>query len=152
MSVDEQVRAFGDWDAPITDGAEWIDVPTELWCMYCRERFEPGDNGAVMPNGFAQHRECSLRSVYGGIGHLVDHERYCRSELGPDAGLTYRLSSLLVWRHQTKPVTEAELERWRSGTCQWFALCENEATTIEPHPILGVVPICDRCKALIDKL
>jgi hypothetical protein len=29
--------------------------------------------------------------------------------------------------------------------CQWFALCTNEATRVEPHPILGDVPICDRC-------
>lgn len=29
--------------------------------------------------------------------------------------------------------------------CQWFALCENPATTTESHPILGDVPICGRC-------
>ncbi len=29
--------------------------------------------------------------------------------------------------------------------CQWFLLCENPATTVRPHPILGNVPICDRC-------
>lgn len=32
-----------------------------------------------------------------------------------------------------------------SQRCQWFALCENEATTTEPHPVLGNVPICQRC-------
>lgn len=31
--------------------------------------------------------------------------------------------------------------------CEWFALCDNEATTEMPHPILGAVPICERCKA-----
>lgn len=90
-------RAFGTWDAPATDDAEWIDVPTELSCMHCQERFKEGDNGAVTPTGFAQHRECSLRSVMGGIGHQVDHAYYCRSELGPDAGLSYRRSAILVW-------------------------------------------------------
>jgi hypothetical protein len=30
-------------------------------------------------------------------------------------------------------------------TCEWFLLCANEATTTEPHPILGQVPICVRC-------
>jgi hypothetical protein len=52
-----------------------------------------------MPSGFAQHRECSLRSVMGGIGHIVDHARYCHGDLGTDAGLPYRVSALLVWMH-----------------------------------------------------
>lgn len=30
-------------------------------------------------------------------------------------------------------------------TCEWFALCGNPAVTTEPHPILGDVPICQRC-------
>lgn len=30
--------------------------------------------------------------------------------------------------------------------CEWFALCTNEATGIIAHPILGDVPICDRCR------
>ena len=92
------VQAFGEWDAPVTDDAVWIDVPTELSCMCCQLPFEEGDNGAIMPNGYAQHRECSLRSVLGGIGHHIDHGRYCHGELGPDAGLSYRQSALLVWR------------------------------------------------------
>jgi hypothetical protein len=119
MGVD--VWAFGTWDAPMTDDAEWIDVPTDLSCMFCRQRFEPGANGAVMPTGFAQHRECSLRAVWGGIGHLVNHHRYCRGELGTDAGLGYRQSALLVWRHAVEklPVTETELDhllREQNGT------------------------------------
>lgn len=34
-------------------------------------------------------------------------------------------------------------------TCQWFLLCKNTATTTEPHPILGEVPICARCAAKV---
>lgn len=30
-------------------------------------------------------------------------------------------------------------------TCSWFALCEDDATTIVQHPILGGVPCCARC-------
>lgn len=33
------------------------------------------------------------------------------------------------------------------GTCQWFALCDNQATTTVAHPVLGDVPICARCLA-----
>lgn len=33
-------------------------------------------------------------------------------------------------------------------TCQWFALCTNPATDLVPHPILGSVPACERCKVL----
>lgn len=111
------VRAFGEWDAPVTDEAEWIEVPLDLSCMYCGCRFVEGDNGALMDNGWAQHRECSLRVVMGGIGHLVDHAKYCRGPLGTDAGLSYRQSARLVWRHfndPLHPVTEEELEMWRA--------------------------------------
>jgi hypothetical protein len=31
------------------------------------------------------------------------------------------------------------------GPCEWFAGCQNEATHLEPHPILPPVPACDRC-------
>jgi hypothetical protein len=61
-----RVRAFGEWDAPITDDAEWIDAPTDLACMFCRRRFEAGDNGAILPTGFATHRDCILRAILGG--------------------------------------------------------------------------------------
>lgn len=44
--------------------------------------------------------------------------------------------------------TEQEL----TGPCAWFALCENPATTTEPHPILGPVPICQRCAAKLKAL
>jgi hypothetical protein len=36
--------------------------------------------------------------------------------------------------------------------CQWFALCENVATTTRPHPVLGDVPICDRCDEKVENL
>lgn len=29
--------------------------------------------------------------------------------------------------------------------CEWYALCANLAVGTTPHPILGPVPICDRC-------
>lgn len=42
------------------------------------------------------HRACALREVLGGIGHLVDHDRWCVREGDPDAGMTYRESALCV--------------------------------------------------------
>jgi len=44
--------------------------------------------------------------------------------------------------HYREPVTSPTL-------CQWFALCTNPATITRPHPVLGDVPICDRCQAKI---
>jgi hypothetical protein len=29
--------------------------------------------------------------------------------------------------------------------CEWFALCDNPAVGTLPHPVLGDVPVCDRC-------
>lgn len=65
-------------------------------CTLCQEPIAPGDverNGSV---GFVAHTECSLRSVIGGIGHLLDHAHFCHGPLGPDAGLTFRESAMLV--------------------------------------------------------
>ena len=42
------------------------------------------------------HRECMLRNVMGGIGHLMDHDHFCLDCHDPDAGLSYRQSALLV--------------------------------------------------------
>lgn len=35
--------------------------------------------------------------------------------------------------------------------CQWFALCDNPAMTTLAHPVLGDVPICNRCKDKVAK-
>lgn len=43
------------------------------------------------------HRECSLRSVLGGIGHLRDHDHWCTRMGDPDGGRSYRESALAVW-------------------------------------------------------
>lgn len=36
--------------------------------------------------------------------------------------------------------------------CGWFAACDNISTGAMAHPILGDVPICDRCRAKTDRL
>lgn len=35
-------------------------------------------------------------------------------------------------------------------TCELFLLCENEATGVVEHPILGYVPGCKRCATKLD--
>jgi hypothetical protein len=42
--------------------------------------------------------------------------------------------------HVVVPVEAAD----DAAVCEWFALCTNPATSVEPHP-MGDVPICDRC-------
>jgi hypothetical protein len=29
--------------------------------------------------------------------------------------------------------------------CQWFVLCDRDAVTVTPHPLIGAVPCCQRC-------
>jgi hypothetical protein len=63
-------------------------------CQLCDEPLLPGETLApfIMPS----HRECGLRNVLGGIGHLMDHEYYCLELHDPDGGFTYRESARLV--------------------------------------------------------
>ncbi len=37
-------------------------------------------------------------------------------------------------------------------TCEWFARCTNEAVGEMPHPILGGVPICERCAEKVERI
>ena len=76
---------------------EQVPAPVGEKCMFCLVPVREGDQGLVNYAGVPQHRECGMRSALGGIGHQVDHEHYCEGELGTDAGLSYRDSSLLVW-------------------------------------------------------
>lgn len=64
-------------------------------CELCREDIDPGEVSRKVST-MAAHRECLLRSVAGGIGHLIDHAHFCGERGDPDAGLSYRLSALLV--------------------------------------------------------
>lgn len=93
------------WDAPVCENA--VQVNTPPWgdkCLLCHEVIVEGDSGTYVGNLTMQgttmepvHKECSLRAVLGGIGHHLNHAAHCRLGEGPDAGLTYRQSALLVW-------------------------------------------------------
>lgn len=70
------VRAPG--GAPVPENAPTSCLLCDTWCL----------------EGF--HRSCMLRSVSGGIGHLLDHHRFCVVDGDPDAGMTYRDSARCV--------------------------------------------------------
>jgi hypothetical protein len=36
--------------------------------------------------------------------------------------------------------------------CRWFIRCDAPAVTTLPHPILGAVPVCQRCHDKIQAL
>jgi hypothetical protein len=61
------------------------------------------------------HWQCSLREVIGGIGHLVAHPYWCTQMHDPDAGLTYRQSSLLVAAWIEVMGVEEAANQWRGS-------------------------------------
>lgn len=71
-----------------------------MTCLLCSEPITEADDARDLVPGHA-HRECLLRSVLGGIGHLTDHAHWCLGQHDPDGGLTYRASALAVdeWVH-----------------------------------------------------
>ena len=62
-------------------------------CVLCEEAMDGEESGSTAQ---PMHRACGLRSVIGGIGHLIDHDHFCNTARDPDAGLDYRTSALLV--------------------------------------------------------
>jgi hypothetical protein len=71
-------------------------------CYFCSEPIEASQEVAegrffdAYGNERRNHRECALRAVVGGIGHLTDHILWCVVRDDPDAGRTWRQSSLEV--------------------------------------------------------
>jgi hypothetical protein len=82
--------------------------PDPRTCAFCAEPILPGEEyapGSMRDETGAylvSHRECSLRQVIGGIGHLQDHAYWCNERHDPDAGMTYRKSAIAVdlWIHK----------------------------------------------------
>lgn len=74
---------------------EWRRRASSFIGQHCTLCHEPLTGRSASTN-MAVHRECGLRDVVGGIGHLLDHELWCIARDDPDAGLTYRQSALLV--------------------------------------------------------
>lgn len=97
---------FGEaWPSGVCDEGRQVPTPVGELCCYCGELIEADHQGTFIANGYdpqlpsflPQHKECSLRSVMGGIGHIEDHARWCLKEHDPDGARTPRQSSLEVW-------------------------------------------------------
>ena len=94
------------WPSGICDDGEQVSTPVGRVCVLCDVPIVEGDQGSFMGTALleghgdfgAVHRECSLRSVLGGIGHLTDHQRWCIEAGDPDGAVNYRTSALMVWR------------------------------------------------------
>lgn len=76
-------------------------------CEMCEEPIDAGSLAEAQPIGTPEgrrlaHRECLLRNVLGGIGHLEDHNHWCNEMHDPDGGRSYRQSALEVdaWVHR----------------------------------------------------
>ena len=72
-------------------------------CPLCEEPVtaeQSADPGAQRLGGLGgyrvAHRECLLRDVRGGIGHLEDHAFWCIEANDSDAGRTRRQSAIAV--------------------------------------------------------
>jgi hypothetical protein len=68
-------------------------------CVLCTEPIADWTTSvAIGPVGSDSlgHRECLLRNVLGGIGHLLDHQHWCIQMHDPDGGMTYRESAIAV--------------------------------------------------------
>jgi hypothetical protein len=71
-------------------------------CMLCSEYVMSNDEQArgIWLDEYGEHRkvhrECALRNVIGGIGHIEDHDKWCLVHRDPDMGLGFRKSAQLV--------------------------------------------------------
>jgi hypothetical protein len=92
-------------------------------------------------------RQRKTRDVYEVQGHYGFHGWECVTAEETRAEAKQRMREYLT----NEPGIGFRIvkKRERIQLCQWFALCDHEANGTMPHPVLGEVPICDRCRAKI---
>lgn len=73
-------------------------------------------------------------------------------ELADHKGTAFARDTMRGIRRMGAKFHERDLTAWvqryvdeHVTTCEWFAMCDREAATTRSHPVLGEVPICDRC-------
>jgi hypothetical protein len=95
---------FGEpWPSGVCDNGIQVPTPVGVNCILCQTPVQEGDQGSFMHGSDEEgvipaHKECSLRSVLGGMGHHEDHQLWCMERGDPDGGRTYRQSALEVWK------------------------------------------------------
>jgi hypothetical protein len=92
--------------------------------------------GRVIGGGW-WHLDAFKGKVQG--AHTLALKLIARGWLRAGEGETAQLAELQPERDELLAAARA------AGTCQWFAHCQNAATGITPHIVLGDVPTCDRC-------
>lgn len=113
MEVEGASAFFGEpWPSGICDDGMQVSTPVGDTCAYCVEAIADKDQGsfvwAIEENETRRkpiHRECSLRSVMGSIGHLTGTCSCFKS--GDDVfedppGLSVREASIEVWNFVTQ--------------------------------------------------
>lgn len=109
-------------------------------CPICAQSlpWTPGPKGRV-DRAFAARHVAACRR------RLADDRRKAREQTRQGRVVEVELTDDGVF-HRTP---EGELV---AVPCQWFALCDRDAVNVEPHPVLGEVPICERCQAKVHGL
>lgn len=122
LDMDSPCFYFGEpWPAGLFDGpTEQIQTPIGYKCWYCTEEVKEDDQGTFIitaalpdhPPVSPQHRECSLRSVLGGVNCLLG--KCDEPDHSPDpVGVSKREGALLAWEHlQTHGWSEVERARY----------------------------------------
>lgn len=73
-------------------------------CLFCNETILDTDlvsKQEIYYDGIKRksHVECAFRSVTGGIGHWMDHEKFCLQQHDSDAGFSWRQSARLAYAY-----------------------------------------------------
>jgi hypothetical protein len=105
MTTDEYLYWGEPWPSGVCDEATQSNTyPLGDRCLLCGVIIVEGESGTYIGDSRIEgwpmkpvHKECSLRSVLGGIGHHEDHVYWCTIAHDPDGGRTYRHSALAVW-------------------------------------------------------
>jgi hypothetical protein len=58
-------------DAPVYETGTWVPMPEGVFCSYCDELIDYGDDGFLLGGAEAMHRVCLLRAVLGPAATLV---------------------------------------------------------------------------------